>query len=481
MVLGVVLFEQIWSFEPYYMGQLLQSKFFFTYDGFHWIKPLPELESLFLFRLLYLAAILFALGIFYRLSAVLLFLGWTYLFLICKGHYNNHYYLYCLLPLIYCLIDGWKWGSVPLLFKKTAIQYIPRWHLSILQFQLAIVYIFGGIAKLHADWLQGFPMRFWLYDKSQLFTGWFQLFLQTELASLFYAYGGILFDLTIVFFLLNRRTRNLALIPLAFFHISNHFFWQIGSFPFTMLFATILFFEPDTGQRLYELLRHPVQHLKRFMLNQPVRTTLFFFSPFHGNTPHPKPQQTVSKSASSVAPVKWKQIAVRSFLVVYVLFQVLFPFRHFLYIGHPSWTGEGHLFAWRMMLVDTVEAFRMELVLPGNKESYPVAIEEYIGFTQFSRAQRTPTAMLRFAHFIRDEVKQKGGIPNPGIKIVMFKSVNERTPKVLNDTTLNYAMVPYNPFTHASWLTDWQEREEPPSFSLDKYEHWKAAAVAKNK
>lgn len=455
------------------MGQLLQSKFYFTYDGFHWIRPLPAFESLLLFRLLYLSALLFTLGIFYRLSAVIIFLGWTYLFLICKGHYNNHYYLYCLLPFIYCLIDGHKWGSISSYFSKSVTHRIPKWQLLLLQFQLAVVYIYGGIAKLHYDWLQGFPMRFWLYDQSTAFSGWFRGFLQNEWASIFYAYGGILFDLTIVFFLINRKTRYLALIPMFFFHISNHFFWQIGSFPITMFFATILFFEPDTAQRLYNLAKHPFKNTKAFLTNQPIRQTISFFSPFAVNKTPPATPNTALPTQHSDGTPHWKQKIVKGVLVVYILFQLLFPLRRFLYTGHSSWTGEGHLFAWRMMLVDTVEALRMELVLPDGKGSFPVELKQYIGFDQFYRAQRTPTAMLRLAHFIRDEVRQKGGIPNPGIKIVMFKSVNERVPKVLNDTTLNYALVPYTPLKHATWLTDWKETDERPSFSLDKYQHWK--------
>lgn len=462
------------------MDQLLQSKFFFTYDGFHWIKPLPEFQALLLFRLLYLSAICFTIGLFYRLSAVLLFLGWTYLFLICKGHYNNHYYLYCLLPFLYCFIDGWKWGSVQTFVKQKVEHTIPRWHLTLLQFQLAVVYIYGGIAKLHYDWLQGFPMRFWLYDKSILFEGWFQDFLQTEWASLFYAYGGIVFDLTIVFFLLNRKTRHLALIPVVFFHLTNHFFWEIGSFPFTMLFATLLFFEPDAAERLFQLVRHPLRSLKKFFGNRPIHKVFAFFSPFHGNKTRLNSTGISSVQELDTHTNTWKQTTVQGILVLYILFQVLFPLRRFLYPGHSSWTGEGHLFAWRMMLVDTVEAFRMELVLPGGQGSYPVALEEYIGFYQFYRAQRTPTAMLRFAHFIRDEVRTKGGIPNPGIKLVMYKSVNERTPTLLNDTTVNYSLVPYTPFQHATWLTEWQETNEQPSFDLDKYKHWKAAVGKRN-
>lgn len=39
-------------------------------------------------------------------------------------------------------------------------------------------------------------------------------------------------------------------------------------------------------------------------------------------------------------------------LSVYLLVQLLLPLRHLLYAGDPSWTEEGHRYAWHMKLRD---------------------------------------------------------------------------------------------------------------------------------
>ena len=40
------------------------------------------------------------------------------------------------------------------------------------------------------------------------------------------------------------------------------------------------------------------------------------------------------------------------FILVWFSFQILFPVRHLLYPGSPSWTEEGHRFSWQMKLRD---------------------------------------------------------------------------------------------------------------------------------
>ncbi len=466
IAIGLVFIELLSSLEGYFLIDLQASKFFFTYDGFHWVQPMSPFLMAILFKVLYVAAGLFTLGIFYRFNALLLFVGWTYLFLICRGHYNNHYYLYSILLGFFLLTDGWKWGSVHTFFNPNIERTVPRWQLLIFKLQLLIVYFYGGLAKLEGDWLQGFPMRFWLYDRADQFPGMLADFFRTEPAAMIYSYGGVAFDLSIGFLLLNRRTRHLALIPIVFFHVSNHFFWDIGSFPWTMLGATVFFMEADFMDRVVSFFSKPIANCAQFFREKPVKRILNFFSPFREKRRAPSLSGTYDLSMI-------KRQALLGFLGVFICFQLVFPFRRHLFDGYTSWTGQGHLFSWRMMLMDTVDAIKMEVVIPETKEKIPIAFEQYINFQQFVRSQRTPTSMLRFAHFIRDEVRTKGGVPNPGIKLQMYKSVNERIPKLLNDTTLNYAMVDYRPLSGADWFQEWDPKEEKLSFNLNKYKHWK--------
>ena len=92
-----------------------------------------------------------------------------YCFFICKGHYNNHYYLYILLPLLLSMTNADNWLSIKnWLQRRKDPQFkaaeIPNWQLFILQFQLFIVYFYGGLAKLNTDWLNAYPPRIWLHE-----------------------------------------------------------------------------------------------------------------------------------------------------------------------------------------------------------------------------------------------------------------------------------------------------------------------------
>ena len=62
--------------------------------------------------------------------------------------------------------------------------------------------------------------------------------------------------------------------------------------------------------------------------------------------------------------------------------------------------------------------------MPETGEEFVIALEEYLTWRQFRKSMRTPKGLLRFAHFIRDEMKAKGGIENPIIKMEIWKSEN---------------------------------------------------------
>src|SRR6185503_85882 len=75
----------------------LQPTFFFSYEFFPWVRPLPALAMHGLFVLLAGLALAVALGWCYRPAIALFFVGFTYVELIDKTTYLNHYYLVSLL------------------------------------------------------------------------------------------------------------------------------------------------------------------------------------------------------------------------------------------------------------------------------------------------------------------------------------------------------------------------------------------------
>lgn len=441
------------SFHIYFINDLLYSKYFVTYDLFHWIKPIPIFWFNIFFYLMYLSSFLFMIGYKYRINAIIIFLGFTYCFLLDKGHYNNHLYLYSILLLFFTIVDAHKYFSVDTyLRKKKEPNFntdILSWQIWLFRFQFFIVYFYGGIAKLHLDWLKGFPMRFWLNSISVNVPDFLVSFFQSEFAAYFFSYSGIVFDLSIGFLLLSKKWRKWALIPLFAFHISNHFLWYIGSFPWVMILTTPLFFSDTFFKSVFD------------------KITDLYNSNF--NKAYTK--VTVSKFKNPSSKIK---NAILLFFTVWFTLQCTIPLRRYLFDGHPSWTGQGHLFSWRMMLVDIMHGISIEFYVPANNDRFQVGFENYLNFRQFRKLSRVPMNVIRFSNYLGDEFKRTNPDLEFEIKITFLKSVNERSPKLVLDSTINYAKYPYKPFESQKCFTEWSERDEEPTFNIKKYENWKS-------
>jgi len=78
----------------------IEPTYYFTYLGFDWVKPLSETGMYLIFGLIFLSAIGVMLGLFYRMTSVLFFLSFTYVELIDKTNYLNHYYFVSLMAFL---------------------------------------------------------------------------------------------------------------------------------------------------------------------------------------------------------------------------------------------------------------------------------------------------------------------------------------------------------------------------------------------
>ena len=230
----------------------------FTYAGFSWVEPLPGWGMYAHFALLGAASLGVALGFKYRLSIIAFFLLFTYAELIDKTAYLNHYYLISLLSLLMIFLPMNRAMSVDALLaarrrmgaggesrRGGADDGVPAWTAWALRAQLGAVYVFGGIAKLNADWLwSAQPMRIWLGASSDMpLVG--RLLAETWVAYAM-SWAGAAFDLAIVGALLWSRTRPAAYAALVAFHVATWLlFPRIGMFPWIMICLTTIFFPPD--------------------------------------------------------------------------------------------------------------------------------------------------------------------------------------------------------------------------------------------
>ena len=349
----------------------------FTYSGFWWIQPWPGWGMYVHFVLLGLASLGVALGYRYRLSIVAFFLLFTYVELIDKTTYLNHYYWVSLASLLMIFLPLHRTASLdarrnPSLRGET----IPRWVIWALMAQVGVVYVFGGIAKVNSDWLfQAQPLRIWLYNSGDVpLLG--PLFKEAWMAYAM-SWTGAAFDLTIVGWLLWRRSRPSAYVVLVVFHVMTWLLFPIGMFPWIMIAGTLIFFPPDWPHRLMAVLR-------RRRIEAPV----------HASPPVPNPT--------------WLSRAALVALVVFALVQVTMPLRHWTYPGNVRWNEDGYRFAWRVMLTEKAGHVRFRVTDADTGEQWMEYPEHYLTALQTERMAYQPDMILAAARIIADEAMSRG-------------------------------------------------------------------------
>ncbi|MEM9353521.1 MAG: HTTM domain-containing protein [Planctomycetota bacterium] len=326
-----------------------ETSFNFTYPGFGWVQPFPEPLWTLFFGLMGLAALGVAAGAFYRLSAAALFATYTYIFLSEAAKYNNHYYLMCLFALLLVFMPADRRFSVAAWRRQRAGEpagdgaVVPFWTVFLLRAQLFIVYFYGGIAKINPDWLTGIPMS----GKGRaILAYWTPVLGLPEIdphsVGLFICWFGLVFDLSIGFLLVCRRTRLLGFVLMLLFHLSNHFLFPIGLFPVMAFSTTLIFLEPDWPIRLYHWVRRP-----RF--TWPDRRWACW-----GACALPPVGFLLGwkDRSSGLAGPERKRLSpwVVGCILAFLSVQAAAPFRHLTIGGDANWTEEGQDFSWRMML-----------------------------------------------------------------------------------------------------------------------------------
>lgn len=392
---GLIMLLELIQLRPYIVHDLLPSRFRFTYDGFDWLPALPFEAMNVFFWVLMVMAVGVILGFWLKWASRILVAGYLYAFLLDVGHYNNHYYLYILIGILLSFTQADRCLSIGNRGWKSP--GIPRWQLLLLKVQIALVYFYGGISKLETDWLMGVQMELWLPEGEDI-PVWGAVFSRETIVSLF-SIGGVILDLSAGFLLFWKKSRKAIIAALLIFHLTNALIWNIGYFPWFMILSLVLFMD---------------------------------FSFVRGQAFQPPKRLT------------------RALLIAFLCFQILFPLRRFLYSGHSSWTGQGHLFAWRMMLGDHVDRVRVFVGQEGE-ELVPVALEEYITRRQLQKASRTPKQYLKFAHFLAATARQNGAT-HPDVRMEVYKSLNGRPEQMLISPERNLANIPYPYFGKAHFL-----------------------------
>lgn len=349
----------------------------FTFSGFDWVQSLSPFWMYSLVVLVAISALFIAFGLLYRISIVTFFLGFTYLELIDKSWYLNHYYLVSLIAFLLCFTQAGKVYAFDNLRRKTNQKQVPKWNVDILKWQIALVYFFAGIAKLKYGWLiEAQPMKIWLSARTDVpMIG--SLFDSPNTAYVF-SWFGMIYDLTIPFLLFNPKIRKRAYGAVIGFHLMTAILFQIGMFPWVMISLTLIFFSIQDWNRLRQRVFK--------IIDKDIK-------PFA----YPKIEKT-----ETCIPFYLKVIICTFFVL-----QLLLPLRHYLYKGDVLWNEKGFRFAWHVMLME--KNGMCEYVLKDKKSSkkWIVYPSQYLCKGQEKQMSFQPDMIHQFGKFLKNKYESK--------------------------------------------------------------------------
>jgi hypothetical protein len=429
MAAGMIRFlAKGWVTELY-----LQPRFHFPYSGFQWVRPWPDAWMHLHFVLLALLALMMAAGFCYRAAAVLFCLGFTYIELIDQTAYLNHYYLISLFSGLLIFMPAHRVWSVdawrkPSLKSDTA----PACALNLLRFQIAVVYLFAGVAKLNSDWLlHAQPLRIWLAARSDLpLAGpW----LQQEWVAYAASWFGALYDLTIVLFLLRRRTRPAAFLAVVIFHVATWVLFNIGMFPWIMIASSTLFLAPNWPRRFLTAFAA--------MAGRLIRGGRW-------------PQRLRALAQPAASP---KMIALRrprlaaALLAAYAAVQIFLPLRPYLLnTEHPAWSYRGFNCAWQVMVAEKTGYVEFRARDAASGWSARVPASRYITPRQETLMAQDPFLIREFACHIAEDLRAKGHL-HVEVFADAFAALNGTPSRRLIDPNVDLAGS-----TNSDWILPWK-------------------------
>ena len=372
---GLILFISTLRFilKGWVTDLYIKPTYFFTYYGFDWIIPFSNNFIYVVFFLLLVCSLMITLGLFYRYSSLLFFILFTYIELIDKTNYLNHYYFISLISFLMIFLPANKFFSIDnIVGISKKVTTIKAWQINIIKLQVGIVYLFAGIAKLNYHWLiEAQPLTNWLKHQSD-FPIIGNLFLYDATAYLF-SWAGAIFDLVIFFVLTNKKWRIYGYVIVVVFHILTSIMFPIGVFPLVMIVTTLIFFSDQFHQKILSFLgkKNTSIHIENKEDNQ---------------------ENKVDK-------------LIKAVLISFFILQLLIPFRYLLYPGKLFWTEQGYRFSWRVMLIEKAGYAQFYIHEPKMDRKMLIETRNYLTPQQEKMMSTQPDMILQFAHYLSSEFK----------------------------------------------------------------------------
>jgi len=202
-----------------------------------------------------------------------------------------------------------------------------------------------------------------------------------------------------------------------YFHVMNSITFQIGTFPYMMIGACVLFYP---AEKLRKWFRIKNEHSTELKAPSQLNTTLI-----------------------SVA------------FILFFAVQILLPLRHYTIPGNVFWTEEGHRLSWRMMLRSKggTATFRNTKKQNGTQEIRDAKAD--MTDKQYHTMTTHPDMIWQYCQFLKTQYTD-----SCEIYARVDVSLNFRKPKTIIDPTYNMAKAKWHLFQHEEWITEGPSWEE---------------------
>ena len=419
MIISLIRFTSLGWIDKLYISPEL----FFSYLGFSWVKPLGQWTYL-LFAICGFSAIGVTIGYKYRISIIIFFLSFTYIELMDKTTYLNHYYFVSVMAFLMIWLPMHRYYSFDAYRNDNLrAQYIPRWTVDAIKLVLGIVYFYAGLAKINYDWLiNALPLKIWLpgsYDLP-LIGG---LLEQSWMAYAF-SWGGMIYDLTIPFLLLWKPTRKVAFFMVIVFHLLTRVLFPIGMFPFIMILSTMIFFDSRVHERILDVF---------------VKIT-------------GKSKNIFDNGSSAIYRIKENRNFSIFIVSIFLVLQLLIPFRCLLYPDNLYWTEEGYRFSWRVMLMEKAGTASFKIVDGETKKRFYVDNRDFLTSFQEKQMATQPDMIIEYAHYLRDHFTNQGH-QNIEVYVESYVTLNGALSKRYIDPEVDLTKES-DTWRHKEWILD---------------------------
>ncbi len=404
----------------------IKPTYFFSYYGFDWIKPLGYWTYL-IFFLCIVSSIGITLGFKYKFSIISFFILFSYIELMDKTTYLNHYYFIMILSFIMIFLPANSSFSIDSLLSGKSYNFVPKWNIDILKLIISLVYIYAGIAKINYDWLiNAQPLKIWLSTKYDIpILGFF--FVKFKFIFIIMSWFSMFYDLFIPLLLYFKRTRLFAFILVVIFHILTKVFFPIGVFPFVMIISSMIFFSENFHKKVLNKLS-------------------FFLKKIYSKTVKLKYYNDFKNDSKKY----------RYLLLSFIFLQLLIPFRYLLYNGNILWNEQGYRFSWRVMLIE--KAGFCQFKIKNNDKFFLVDNSEFLTPFQEKQMSFQPDFIIEFAHYLGNYYSNMN---NDKVRVFVdcFVTLNGRESKRFVDQNIDlYSKSKY--FNYEDWLIPMNEKNE---------------------